>query len=246
MGSIGGVFSRAVDWDYLSASPLEKIKPLKTDSNGVIRYLTKEESRNLQNALEIREHRAILERDSANQWRLDRKKPLYPNLRTLAFTDHLKPIIIISLGTGMRRGEVLSLTWNSVDFDRGLITVRGQTAKSLQTRHIQMTVEVSNALKAWKNQCGESELVFPGPNGQRMKDVNSAWKKLLQEACINDFRWHDMRHDFASRLVTLGCNLNKLRDLLGHKDIKMTLRYAHLAPDVKAEGLLGLSLYPST
>lgn len=234
MGTIGGAFSRAVDWDYLPSSPLDKIKPLKVDTKGQVRYLSKEEAKNLRNALEVREHRACLERDSANQWRKDRGKVLFPDLKELTFSDHLKPMVVVSLNTGMRRGELFSLTWTSVNFESKTITVGGDTAKTSETRHIPMNAETLNTLKAWKDQSGESAFVFPGLEGGRMEDVKSAWLKLLKEACIAGFRWHDMRHDFASRLVMAGVPLNTVRDLLGHTDIKMTLRYAHLAPDVKA------------
>lgn len=234
MGTISGVFSRAVDWEYLPSSPLDKIKPLKVDTKGQVRYLSKDETRNLRNALEVREHRACLERDSANQWRADRNKVLFSDLKELPFTDHLKPMVLVSLNTGMRRGELFSLTWPMVNFHNKTITVGGDTAKTSETRHIPMNTETFNTLKAWKNQIGESAFVFPGLEGGRMEDVKSAWLKLLKEACITGFRWHDMRHDFASRLVMAGVPLNTVRDLLGHTDIKMTLRYAHLAPDVKA------------
>ncbi|NMX69378.1 MULTISPECIES: phage integrase [Pseudomonas] len=234
MGTISGVFSRAVDWEYLPSSPLDKIKPLKVDTKGQVRYLSKEETLNLRNSLEVREHRACLERDSANQWRSERNKVLFSDLKELAFTDHLKPMVLVSLNTGMRRGELFSLTWPMVNFHNKTITVGGDTAKTSETRHIPMNTETFNTLKAWKDQSGESAFVFPGLEGGRMEDVKSAWLKLLKEACITGFRWHDMRHDFASRLVMAGVPLNTVRDLLGHTDIKMTLRYAHLAPDIKA------------
>lgn len=234
MGAISGVFSRAVDWDYLPSSPLTKIKPLKVDSKGQVRYLSKEESKNLRNALEVREHRACLERDSANQWRAERNKKTLPDLKKLAFTDHLKPMIMVSLNTGMRRGELFGLTWAMVNFQTKTLTIGGDTAKTSETRHIPMNAEAFNTLKAWREQVRKSDFVFPGLEGGRMEDVKSAWLKLLKDACIVGFRWHDMRHDFASRLVMAGVPLNTVRDLLGHTDIKMTLRYAHLAPDVKA------------
>lgn len=234
MGAISGVFSRAVDWEYLPSSPLDKIKPLKVDTKGQVRYLSKDEACNLRNALEVREHRACLDRDSANQWRSERRKELYPDLRDLAFTDHLKPMVLVSLNTGMRRGELFGLTWPMVNFQTKTITIGGDTAKTSETRHIPMNAETLNTLKAWKQQSSTSPFVFPGLEGGRMEDAKSAWLKLLQEACIDGFRWHDMRHDFASRLVMAGVPLNTVRDLLGHTDIKMTLRYAHLAPDVKA------------
>ena len=234
MGTISGVLSRAVEWGFINEHPLIKLKQLKVDTKGKVRYLSKDEARNLRNALEIREHRACLERDSANLWRTERKKPLHLNLREQAFTDHLKPMILVSLNTGIRRGELFGLTWKMVSFQSETITVGADTAKTSETRHIPMNTEVLRTLKAWREQSGESTFVFSGQGGGRMEDVKSAWLKLLQEACITEFRWHDMRHDFASRLVMAGVPLNTVRELLGHSDIKMTLRYAHLAPGTKA------------
>ena len=66
-----------------------------------------------------------------------------------------------------------------------------------------------------------------------MHDCNSSFEWLLKEAKIENFRWHDMRHDFASRLVMAGVDLNTVRELMTHSDIKITLRYAHLAPEKK-------------
>ena len=234
MGSISGVFSRALEWDYISVHPLAKLKQLKVDSIGIVRYLAADEIQRLRAALDLRQEEMRKERDSANKWRYERSKKPSPSLRDVLFTDHLKPMVLLSLNTGMRRGELFDLKWPAVNFDTKTITVRGDTTKTNETRHIPMNAEALSVLESWKKQSSEQQYVFPSQNGGRLDDIKSAWLKLLERAQIAEFRWHDMRHDFASRLVRAGVPLNTVRDLLGHSDIKMTLRYAHLAPGTKA------------
>jgi integrase len=134
----------------------------------------------------------------------------------------------------MRRGELFDLKWSAVNFVTKTITVAGDTTKTIETRHIPMNQEALSTLKTWKGQSDGVGYVFPSAAGGRLEDAKAAWLRLLERANIEGFRWHDMRHDFASRLVMAGVPLNTVRDLLGHADIKMTLRYAHLAPGTKA------------
>ena len=234
MGSISGVFSRAVEWEYIGTHPLTKLKQLKVDSLGLVRYLDTDETKRLREALDTRQDEIRTERESANQWRADRGKPQMQSLLQLPFTDHLKPMVLVSLNTGMRRGELFDLKWSAVNFSTNTITAAGDTTKTSDTRHIPMNKETVSILERWKKQAGKSRYVFPSQEGGRLEDVKSAWLRLLERAKIKDFRWHDMRHDFASRLVMAGVPLNTVRELLGHSDIKMTLRYAHLAPGTKA------------
>jgi integrase len=234
MGSISGVFSRAVEWEYIDTHPMDRLKALKVDSMGLVRYLDAEENKRLREALDARQDEARAERESANKWRADRGKDQMPSLLQVPFTDHLKPLVLVSLNTGMRRGELFDLKWSAVNFQTKTITAAGATTKTSDTRHIPMNKETLRVLEGWKKLAGKSRYVFPSQEGGRLKDVKSAWLKLLERSNIEGFRWHDMRHDFASRLVMAGVPLNTVRDLLGHADIKMTLRYAHLAPGTKA------------
>jgi len=81
-------------------------------------------------------------------------------------------------------------------------------------------------------------LVFPSPvTKRRFTTIKKAWQQVRDEANLSDFRFHDCRHHFASKLVMAGVDLNTVRELLGHSDLKMTLRYAHLAPEHKLEAV---------
>ncbi len=232
--------SRAVDWGFIKENPLGSVKPLKMDRAPKVRYLDEDEEHHLRVALDFREDVIRQERDSANAWREERGYDVLPDLCAVFFADHLKPMVILSLNTGLRRGELFNLEWPDIDIDRALLTIQGKGAKSGETRHIPLNEEAIDVLKAWRSQSAGDCLVFPGKNGARFSSVNSSWRALIKEAKIQKFRWHDMRHHFASRLVMLGVDLNMVRELLGHSDIKMTLRYAHLAPQVKAEAVAKL------
>ena len=146
-------------------------------------------------------------------------------------------MVVLSLNTGLRRGEVFSLTWHCVNFQTKTLTVEGVTAKSGQTRHIPLNAEALNVLRQWRNQTKAEGLVFPGKHGNRLDNVRKSWAGLLKNASITGFRWHDLRHDFASKLVMAGVPLNTVRDLLGHADLATTLRYAHFAPDYRAQAV---------
>lgn len=234
--ALKAALSMAVEWGILISHPLEKSKRLKVDSTPKVRYLSTAEEKQLRKALDEREEELRAKRDSSNRWRAERKYELKPNLRNVPFADKLKPMTILTINTGLRRGELFQLTWGDIDFPQSTLTITGTTAKSGTTRHIPLNREALSTIKNWQKQSkGKShELVFPGKEGELLDNINKAWKALLEKAKIKDFRWHDLRHHFASRLVMAGVDLNTVRELLGHSDLKMTLRYAHLAPEHKA------------
>jgi integrase len=231
----------AVQNDITKENPIARLRPLREDdSDKKVRYLSPEERERLYAALDAREARKKEERDRYNLWSVERKKPLLPDLKKCAFVDHLKPMVIVSLNTGIRQGSLFQLRWNDIDFREGNLTVRATTEKTGKLLHIPMNDAVVEVLNAWRRQTrGEdSGLVFPSPKtGEEMDNCQNAWERLLQDANIKNFRWHDMRHDFASQLVMKGVDLNTVRELMGHADMKMTLRYAHLAPSVKADAV---------
>lgn len=179
-------------------------------------------------------------RDSANSWRQERNYDQLPDLRAQIFADYLKPMILLSINTGLRKGELLGLAWNNINFDLATLTVAGEIAKSGKTRYIPLNEEAIHVLKAWRKQTNGTLLIFPNKDGKQFNEIKKSWATILKIAEIEDFRWHDLRHHFASKLAMAGVDLNTIRELLGHADIKMTLRYAHLAPEHKADAVARL------
>lgn len=225
------VFTCAVEWGFIDKHPMggKRVKRLKVD-NERVRYLSAPEDKRLRKALANREAERRKERQSGNAWREARGMEPLPLWPADSFTDHLMPMVLLALKTGLRRGELFGLEWRSVNIKGKMLTVVASSAKSGKTRHVPLNVEALDVVKRWKNQGSADGLVFPAPTGGRFTNINKAWAGLVKSAKLVDFHFHDCRHDFASKLVMAGVDLNTVRELLGHADIKMTLRYAHLAP----------------
>ncbi|MBX3674327.1 MAG: site-specific integrase [Burkholderiales bacterium] len=241
LGALKAALARAVDWGHLEGHPLLKVKPAPVKDNGITRWLSESEETELRATLEAREDRIRRERASANAWRRERGYPELPDLTAHEVVDHLRPMVLVSMNTGLRRGELFGLEWSDIDWENAVITVRGTTSKSKKSRHVPMNDEVVAKLRAWQKFTGRRDgLVFPGREGNETDNVKRSWAAVLKAAKIETFRWHDMRHHFASRLVMEGVDLNTVRELLGHADLKMTLRYAHLAPEHKAAAVAKL------
>jgi integrase len=243
LDDLKAALARAADWGLVDVNPIAGVKRAKVDRAAPIRFLTDDEEQRLRAALDAREERIRGKRDSANAWRHERGYTQLPDIRTAAFADHLKPLALVSINTGIRRGEAFDLTWRHVDLDRAVLTVAGATAKSGTTRYIPLNAEVLAILEGWHGQSiatGPEDRVFPGRGGTRLDNVHKAWTRVLKAAGIAAFRWHDLRHHFASRLVMCGVDLNTVRELLGHSTYSMTLRYAHLAPEHRAAAVARL------
>ena len=120
-----------------------------------------------------------------------------------------------------------NLEWGDVDFKQEVLTIHGKGAKSGQTRHIPLN---NGALAVLKLHRGD---ILPNPHHPVFgrAEFRKAWNGVLRDAGIAQFRFHDLRHTFASNLVMFGVPLNTVRELMGHSSSEMTLVYAHLAPD---------------
>lgn len=163
----------------------------------------------------------------------DEEKRLFENL-----PERLKPIVTVALHTGMRKGELLNLEWSDVDFEQKLVLVKN--TKSKRQRYIPMNGELVDTLKDLGH--GEEDIhVFVNKKtGDVYKDIKKSWKTTLLAAKIQKFRFHDLRHTFASRLVQAGKSLLAVKELLGHQSVSTTQRYAHLAPSDLREAVEAL------
>ncbi|WP_323401631.1 tyrosine-type recombinase/integrase [Aminobacterium sp.] len=203
-----GMFSWAMREGHISQNPLKSnVEMLKeSDNNHRIRYLEPDERERLLTALE--------KRDGEEK-------------------DYLRCAVLLSLNTGVRKGTLLRLKWEYVDWERKTLFLPAQIMKGGKTHTVPLNSVALEALADWKKRSKNPSdgYIFPGdtPEGH-LGDIKNPWETLLKRANIKNFRWHDMRHDFASQLVMQGVDILTVKKLMCHTDLKMTQIYAHLSP----------------
>jgi len=147
--------------------------------------------------------------------------------------DHLEAMARFSLATGLRESNVTGLEWSQIDMQRKVTWIHPDQAKAKKAIGIPLNAD---AIQAIRMQMGKHErYVFTYKGNPVLKAGGNAWKKALKRASIENFRWHDLRHTWASWHVQAGTPLNVLQELGGWSDHTMVLRYAHLAPEHLAE-----------
>jgi integrase len=147
----------------------------------------------------------------------------------------MEPEFDVALNTGMRRGEQWRLRWEDVNEAQGVITI--PRSKNGERRYVRINRDCRVALdRLWLTR-DESGYVLPGPTEGRNTDPRRTFEPIVKEAGIPHFRYHDIRHTFASRLIMAGVDLRTVQQLMGHKTIAMTVRYAHLAPSHEQEAI---------
>jgi len=152
-----------------------------------------------------------------------------------ASAPHFRPLVVVAINTGMRRGELLQLQWEQVDLGSGTITVK--QSKSGRVRHVPLNKTAQEALTG-----------VPGPHvghvfryrGLPIQDVKTAFLKAVKRADIPRCRFHDLRHTFATCLVLAGVDLATVKELMGHASISTTMRYAHPSPPHKRDAVARL------
>ncbi len=153
-----------------------------------------------------------------------------------ACDTHLKPIVTTAMNTGCRKGEILSLRWDAhIDLKHGFILL--DRTKNGERREIPINVTLKAVFQSVPRRLDIPYVFFDNATGRPYKDVKNSFSTACRKGGIKDFRFHDLRHTFASHLVMAGVDITTVKELLGHKDIKMTLRYAHLAPSHKVKAV---------
>jgi len=186
--------AKAIEWNIIQTHPLAKLKLFRVDVKNRIRYLNDDEEKRLRKALEQREA-------EINELR---KK----QLKRESYFDHLKPMVLLCLNTGLRRGEIFKLRFVDINFSQKVLTVISQNAKSGLARHIPLNKEAYSILSEWCDQANDrSGLVFPSETGNAFCTVKTSWNNILKVAQIENFHFHDLRHTFASKLVMAGVDL---------------------------------------
>ena len=203
LSTLRAVLRKAKEWGLISKDP-PKVRMFKV-SDERVRFLSPEELRRL----------------------LDACPPYF------------RPLVEFAVLTGLRASELLSLRWENVNIEGEYIEITARTTKTKETRRIPLSpraVEILKELKAKQKEKGiDHGYVFTNRMGKPYSVEGQGYKRVFKTACkkagIEDFRFHDLRHTFASYLVMSGVDLYTVQELMRHKTPQMTKRYAHLSPE---------------
>lgn len=198
------IIKMAIRWNYLQKDPGKEIKLLKVTDQKPPRFLTLEECEKLL--------------ETCN-----------PQIQKIVFTI---------LNTGLRKEELMNLEWGDIDFKKGILTVAHEpprrTLKGKESRYIPINLQLSEMFAQHRRESGivdPKALVFTTPQNKKITSIFYHLRCAYKNAIIEGANVHTLRHTFASHLVMQGVDLYTVSKLLGHKDVKTTQIYAHLAPD---------------
>lgn len=160
-----------------------------------------------------------------------------------ASSPHLMPILKVALNTGMRKGEIFKMRWENVDFEKR--EVRIPESKSGTERRIPINSALFALLHSLRSRDGNHESVFSNPEtGKPYVDIKRAFSGACRRASITNLRFHDLRHSFASRLVSRGVDIVIIKELMGHASIVTTQRYLHSQASEKLRAVETLASKP--
>jgi len=233
----------------ISEHDLYTLPAFKMD-NEIIRYLSEEEELKLYSALNHRNFLRLEERErTIEHRRLRGRIPPY-SLSGCAFADHVTPFIVLFKETGIRPGTLMNSKWSDVDLNARYFRIRKSIDKKSLSNHIPLNDLAYKTLVEWKkhhihNECKKFIVkasdcwLFPSSQNpeNQLTTIKTAWKSLIKNAGIECFRFYDLRHDFASKVMMQTGNIYLVSHLLNHRQIETTKRYAHLMDESKVEAV---------
>jgi integrase len=213
------MFNVAIDQNIVPTNPARGGIGMKAFKElGRERYLEMSEVEALLTAIQAR-----IAKNSSDKMRASARKSW----------QYLHTAVVMALHTGMRKGEILGLRWENVNWERKTLLLLD--TKNGESRRLPIDSILLRELSEHRSRVKNEELVFPSfdNNGKvvPMADVKGSFGRVLKDAGITNFRFHDLRHTFASHYMMKGGQLYALSSILGHKDLKMTQRYAKLSPE---------------
>src|SRR5688500_2289377 len=153
---------------------------------------------------------------------------------------HLKPAVVVALGTGMRMGEQLRMKRHQVDFLRNIVTARD--TKNGRPRDIPMNDDVREALAELCRDKATNDYVFSSPKTKScLRETKRGFRTACRLACIEGLIWKDLRATFGTRLAEAGCDAFTIFQLLGHSDVRVTMRYVRAVENTKRIEAIKLS-----
>jgi integrase len=230
MSDVRGAFAWAVEEKLIERNPFvgfklpKRANEKRADKSKDTRWLTADEERALRAALASRD---VMMRASSVRT---------PKMRRdgCRYIDHVTVLVLLALATGGRRGALFNLRWKHIErltATSTRVVFEGKYQKAGQTYHVPLHSEAVAMLNDWRpTGAGPNDLVFPGLRGRVLRNIDKAWSSVRKAAGLVGFRFHDLRHTFASKLVQRGYDLLEVSKLMGHADIRMTQRYANLDP----------------
>jgi integrase len=141
------------------------------------------------------------------------------------------PAFDLSIHTGARAGEQFGLRWDRVDLKQKFVQLPNKRTESGKWRFVPLNAIALAALKELRERNPTSPWVFVNRKGEKLRGQRDWFEPAVKTSGVKDYTWHCNRHTFASRLVMAGVDLRTVAQLMGHRTIQMTMRYAHLAPD---------------